>query len=493
MKNRILNIFTLSIVSLVLLTSCNDWLDVKPIDKVLEDEMFESQKGFQTALNGVYIELNSNTLYGSNLSAGMVDVMAQYYKVKGNPDHVQSLYAEYSYAQTSSKAKIDNIWRKSYQVIFNLNTIIETAKADTKVLNEEFREIILGESYALRAMLHFDILRLFGPIYQLEADKESIPYQKGIEFKIENLLSAADVVKEILADITLAETHLANDPVLEKGATFEPDEDGSTRMSYRQQRMNLLATGALKARVHLWSGNTQEALAAAKGVINKTHEADPKLFPFSDYADITSTASPDRIFASEILFGHYNSQRSDIQRLLFTSALSEYVILTMFPERIEAMFDDDNDFRKKLWKLENVDSREVHVFTKYADVAPSGTDLNKLRFDVMARNIVPAFRISEMYLIAAESTSNNAEAVAYINAVRNARNSLSIQFTSEEKERVIGNEYLREFLGEGQMFYYYKRKAFENLPNGGDPTVTFNMDLSNYVLPLPDSEISQRN
>lgn len=493
MKIKILNILILLTVSVVMFTSCNDWLDVRPTDRVLEDEMFESQKGYQTALNGIYIELNSNTLYGSNLSVGMVDVMAQYYKVKGNADHSLALYGEYSYAQAGSKARFDDIWRKSYQVIFNINTIIEKTKADPNVLSEDFREIILGECYALRAMMHFDLLRLFGPIYQLESQKEAIPYQKGIEFNIENLLSANDVIKEILADITLSETHLSNDPVLENGSTFQPAEDGSVRFSYRQQRMNILATKALKARVYLWSGNTQEALAAAKEVISKTHETDPMLFPFSDYADITSTAYPDRIFSSEILFGHYNSRRSDIFRLLFNSALSEYGILTMFEERIEDMFDDDNDFRKKFWRLENVDSREVYVFSKYEDIAITGTDINSLRFDVMVKNIVPAFRMSEMYLIAAEATNDITEAVTYVNAVRNARNCLSIQFTEEEKERVLSNEYLREFLGEGQMFFYYKRKEYKNLPNGGSPTTTFNMDLTNYVLPLPDSEISQRN
>ena len=493
MKNRILNIFILSMVSLVLLTGCNDWLDVKPADKVLEDEMFESQKGFQTALNGVYIELISNTLYGSNLSVGMVDVMAQYYKVRGNNDHAQSLYATYSYAESESKGKINDIWVKAYRVVFNLNTIIEKAEADNKVLNDDYRKIVLGECYALRAMLHFDLLRLFGPIYDNEKDKEAIPYQKKTDFNIEPLLSSADVVKEILADIELAETQLANDPVKEKGATFQPAEDGNIRMEYRQQRMNLLAAGALKARVQLWSGNTQDALAAAKEVIAKTHDADPKLFPFSAYTDITSIASPDRIFSSEILFGHYNSKRTDIFKNLFSSALNEYSILTMFTERIETMFDDDNDFRKKFWGVENVDSKQVNIFRKYAEVNASGTDLNKLKFDVMVRNIVPAIRISEMYLIAAEATTDNSEATKYINAVRNARNSLSLEVTNEEKRRILTNEYRKEFIGEGQMFFYYKRHAFQNLPNGGDPEVTFNMDLTNYVLPLPDSEISQRN
>ena len=43
------------------------------------------------ALNGVYIELNTNELYGRNLTAGALDVMGQYYSV------ASSSHAFYNY------------------------------------------------------------------------------------------------------------------------------------------------------------------------------------------------------------------------------------------------------------------------------------------------------------------------------------------------------------------------------------------------------------
>lgn len=110
MKNKIFNLLTISIISVFVLTGCNDWLDVRPADKVLEDEMFETQKGFETALNGVYIELVSNSLYGSNLSISMVDVMAQYYMVRNNSDHAQRYYANYAFTDATDKNKIEDIW-----------------------------------------------------------------------------------------------------------------------------------------------------------------------------------------------------------------------------------------------------------------------------------------------------------------------------------------------------------------------------------------------
>ena len=40
--------------------SCSNWLDVKPSDRISEDNNFSSLVGFKKTLNGVYIELNSS-------------------------------------------------------------------------------------------------------------------------------------------------------------------------------------------------------------------------------------------------------------------------------------------------------------------------------------------------------------------------------------------------------------------------------------------------
>ena len=45
----------------------------------MEKDLFEEREGFLMALNGVYLNMNSSSNYGGNLSAGIIDVMAQYY------------------------------------------------------------------------------------------------------------------------------------------------------------------------------------------------------------------------------------------------------------------------------------------------------------------------------------------------------------------------------------------------------------------------------
>ena len=62
-------IFTyMMIVLLTTLSSCDSWLDVKPYDKISQDELLSSEAGHIKLLNGIYIELNSDMLYGGALS-----------------------------------------------------------------------------------------------------------------------------------------------------------------------------------------------------------------------------------------------------------------------------------------------------------------------------------------------------------------------------------------------------------------------------------------
>lgn len=79
---KIFKIVKLGLLSLAICattTSCNDWLQVDTEDSIMEGLLFENDEGYMSALNGVYSKMNE--LYGSTLSMGMLDVMAQYYNI----------------------------------------------------------------------------------------------------------------------------------------------------------------------------------------------------------------------------------------------------------------------------------------------------------------------------------------------------------------------------------------------------------------------------
>ena len=164
MKKKI-SIIKSGLLTLLLIatTSCESWIAVEPTDRLSEDKVFSTQKGFLQSLNGVYAEMNNNSVYGGNLSVGLIDVMGQYYD--GGSDNGYAYYypAQYDYTATSLKNTFESVWSKMYNLITSVNIIIEKCE-QTDVLSAQYQKMIKGEALALRAMFHLDLLRIFGPI-----------------------------------------------------------------------------------------------------------------------------------------------------------------------------------------------------------------------------------------------------------------------------------------------------------------------------------------
>ena len=175
------------LIILMSLCSCESWINVTPSDRLSEDMLFKDREGFVKALNGVYIELNTTQLYGLDLTAGALDAMGQYYTNFSSSTHAFHQYIKLIFTGTNEKTLFDNMWKKCYLVIANCNTIIEKCGEKNDNLPEPYFSMIKGEALALRGMLHFDMLRLFGPIPS-ELSKESIPYQTTSKQQMSSLL-----------------------------------------------------------------------------------------------------------------------------------------------------------------------------------------------------------------------------------------------------------------------------------------------------------------
>lgn len=110
---------------------------------------------------------------------------------------------------------------------------------------------------------------------------------------------------------------------------------------------------------------------------------------------------------------------------------------------------------------------------------------------------IPLMRLSEAYYIAAESelvANQNVEAcIGYLNTVRSHRNLIDglSGLTKEEAYEELRKEYLKEFICEGQMYYYYKRLNYERIPieTAVGNSVSTTYVIPNYIFPLPDDEV----
>lgn len=479
-------LYTMILACVALLASCDSWLEVKPYDKISEDELLKSEEGYQKMLNGIYIDLNSEALYGKSLSVEMIEVMGGAYAI-GSETSVWGNYKDldsYKYSTDYWRDRMDQTWNKAYALILNCNKILENIDANQHLFTNGNYYVVKGEAMALRAMLHFDMLRLFGPVYSKDSDKSAIPYYTKQTNTPEPLLSAQDVASYVVADLEEARTLLANDPVKTEGTLMSGSVSGTSNfMRYRALRLNYYAVEALLARAYMYMGDKTNAFKYATDVI-KT--ADNGTFPFVDKNLVVgSPEDPDRIFSSEVLFALTNTSRGNIFKNYFEpSRLPNYVfrmdngLMTkiVYGGAVKTGgYQDDYRYRAN-WVATGSNS----YFYKYKDMVANGSIQNTM---------IPMIRLGEMFLIAAESQSANlANGVQYVNALRRNRGVANLQTLTPD---LLKYEYIRELYGEGQLFYLYKRLYSDIIKSSSSSKNTKASDLV-FVVPLPDSETDNR-
>lgn len=465
-----------------MMVSCDSWLEVKPYDKISEGELQKSEEGYQKMLNGIYIDLNSDALYGQSLSVEMIEVMGGAYAI-GTDNSVWGNYKDlsnYQYGTEYWRNRLDQTWNKAYALILNCNKILENIDQNQGLFTGGNYYAVKGEALALRAMLHFDMLRLFGPVYAKDSDKKAIPYYNKQTNSPEPILTAKEVAEKVVADLEEARILLANDPVKTEGTLMSGSQDGTSNfMRYRALRLNYYAVEALLARVNLYMGNKTEAFKYATDVI-KT--ADQGIFPFVDKSLIIgSPADPDRIFSSEVLFALTNTSRSKIHKNFYDpSRLPNYVFrmddnlmsnIVYGGAATTGGYQDDYRYRAN-W----IATGSNRYFYKYSDMVANGSIQNTM---------IPMIRLGEMFLIAAESQSDNlANGVQYVNALRRNRGVANLQTLTPD---LLKYEYIRELYGEGQLFYLYKRLNSDIITSSNANKNPKASDLI-FVVPLPDSE-----
>ncbi len=475
-------LYTMILACSTMMVSCDSWLEVKPYDKISEGELQKSEEGYQKMLNGIYIDLNSDALYGQSLSVEMIEVMGGAYAI-GTDNSVWGNYKDlsnYQYGTEYWRNRLDQTWNKAYALILNCNKILENIDQNQGLFTGGNYYAVKGEALALRAMLHFDMLRLFGPVYAKDSDKKAIPYYNKQTNSPEPILTAKEVAEKVVADLEEARILLANDPVKTEGTLMSGSQDGTSNfMRYRALRLNYYAVEALLARVNLYMGNKTEAFKYATDVI-KT--ADQGIFPFVDKSlVIGSPADPDRIFSSEVLFALTNTSRSKIHKNFYDpSRLPNYVFrmddnlmsnIVYGGAATTGGYQDDYRYRAN-W----IATGSNRYFYKYSDMVANGSIQNTM---------IPMIRLGEMFLIAAESQSDNlANGVQYVNALRRNRGVANLQTLTSD---LLKYEYIRELYGEGQLFYLYKRLNSDIITSSNANKNPKASDLI-FVVPLPDSE-----
>ena len=486
-------IYTSYIILLsVFMNSCSNWLDVQPKTEVKQDKMFETESGFKDALIGCYILMGDPSLYGKDMTYTFMDVLAQQYEFENalNPYQNAKLYR-----YTTLEGQISNMWTKMYRIIANLNAILESIDVNRDVLHPTNYANIKAEALGLRAFLHFDLLRMFGwgslDKHPENLNKLCIPYVTRYNKESTKQSTVREVLEYLHKDLDEAEELLAYYDLYHKDEQDEnyelPNQDGF--YDNRRSRFNYYAARAIHARVYMWEGNYKKALNKAE-FFTGSHQ--PVAWVDLDRSVINAEKDKrDLIFTTEHIFNldinkMYESLKSYIEQFSNKSGLNVSKNTNFFfhsstraKELYEINAGGEND-QRFLAMYDQVDNAH-YLFLKFKEEPNSVSP---------AKNKMPLIRKPEMFYYVAECYNRLGDvkkAVEMLNAVRQARGinfsyNLPETLSSDEVDNEIRKEWQKEFIGEGQMFYYYKRLGLD-IPGAsvaGDEA---------FIIPLPKKEV----
>ena len=428
-------------------TSCDDFLDITPTGKVIA----KTGKEYRALLTYEYKNFPEDrglaTLRSDEMTLSKASTSTEDY------DSYFDIWAWNDFNQQSTTSSFG--WRRYYHAIYIANYIIENQTKITEATQDEISQLV-GEAYMMRAYCHFLLVNLYADAYTHcnPATTRGIPL--SLEANVNNVLtcsSVEQVYQQVIADIKEAKTRL-------KVAAWD---EGYT------YRFNQISADALLARVYLYKGDWQNALAEAKVVMEKHGELE----------DLTD---------SKVLPNYYKSVESIVA--LEQVMTSGYVKMGV-PSKALVDTYRTGDKRKALYF--KAQTASVYSLIKYGDKGNDGYRCS--------------FRSAEAYLIAAEAAAQNAadnaaaddvnlvEARTYLKALMAKRyaaakyNQYAAELDTMQKAdllKAIYNERTCELAFEGHRWFDLRRTTRPQLSKTyGENSYVLEANDSRYTLRFP--------
>lgn len=506
MKKSALVIAIVCGLSLPALFSCQKWLEATSSSKVTDSKLFSTRSGFHEALNGVYLAMASENAMGRERVL-INDVSCGPFAVAN--ESLYRAWQQHTYNLSAANSAVTSLWLNHYKAVANINKALAELENRRDVVSDELEyNLIKGELLAARALIHFDLMRMYGHTDWGgdNASKLAVPYVTVYGGEPTRQLSYAETQQLLLADISQALECLKEDPVrgLENEA-FESAVNGDGYWTNRQIHLNYYAVEALAARVNLFLGNYVEAARLAEDVAQSA--LSHGLVSWLDAEAMVKqpdVSMRDMSFSCEHLFSLDITSLSQTMLIFFPSIALNTALFYSETAMQEHFVSDQLTGRNDLYE----DVRGPACLLKYT---ASGYQIQKFYASTQSpyKDRFPIIRLSEMYYIMAEAavlSFDFGKAASYLDTVRSHRGittSLSSWINMNDsadnvrKELLaaILEEYLREQMGEGQYIFTLKRFAAryeqEIVEKANKGTAVAIYPISNLILPYPQTEITE--
>lgn len=472
----------------VALASC-DILDKEPSNQWESETAIQTVDDLIYAVNGVY-ESQTNSIDGGTNPFGsyagdfglFADLKGSDYQCVGNNNQATDIS---KYMATATSSMPESIYKRFYLSIARVNKVLE--QVEEAGLSGEDVEACKGELYALRALFHFDLARVFAQLPTVVPDKLDEPdmgivlsTQSYDETFVPQRATLRETYESILADIKKAIDIM--EPIAD---TKDPN---STR-----GHMNYWATLALRARVNLYldelniddtTKHNEQALTDAETIINSGKY---KLYSRADYTSVWAKEFTDESIFEIQVTSLYNPQRNSLGYYTDPAGYAEAGMSDSF---VKEFIGEESTYAYKTTDVrvsegmiaEESDGGENQAY--YTQKYPG-------RDGQIYVNNPKVFRLSEMYLIAAEAalkTNDVTKAAKYIDDLRQQRieGYVAGTTTTVTIEDILTERRL-ELNGEGHMAWdMWRNNEAVNNPAVGEVKPA----AYNAVFPIPQANIN---
>lgn len=401
-KNIILSFLVLSFI----LSSCEeDFLETSPTDALSSDVMFDSYDGAQLALNGMYRLLYSfdDTFYGSALlrhhgcgyHGNILDIdltgedMAMWDRGYG---WYTGTYGWLSHRAADGAVNTGR-WFFFYNLINQANIIILYADEIEDATARQI-EHVKAQALVIRALGYYWVAQKHAHPYRMGRDQSGVPIYLEPAQEGEPRATVGEVFDQIVED-------------LEQAIDYFKGQDNPGYQRHRSH-VNLPIAYGVSARTALAMNDYEAAAEYADLAINSAKDAGRSLFTVGDFS-AESHHLFNTITEDEWLWG---VQISEEHSLIYASFMSHmdgrfmsYASLGGHKKINALLYDemDPNDVRRNLWV-----SLEEHLNPPHGDYDDGHwRQYNNKKF--LAHEVgsftadLVLMRLAEMYLIKAEA------------------------------------------------------------------------------------------
>lgn len=478
-KKRYLFIVGLSILFLGFSSCSEDFLDVPPTNSGDASEAVKTVSDAQVMISGIMRSMTQSSYYGRDFIV--------YAEAKGGEVTTRTLgrgrSSYYDFNHSASTNSEEYFWNGMYNRILQVNSLIQNIENILEEGTEEDFDDLLGQALTARALMYFDLVRLYGKPYTMDKSAYGVP-------NITEPLDAAD--RPLRASVEENYTQILKD--LNEAAPLLSKAKNNGFINY-------YANKAIQARVKLSMANYSEALTDAEEVIKGPYS----LYGNDDWNDSWTTQyGSESIFELAMVPNENDLENGSLsvyyrkRNYQSNSANGQYLAGDYFLAKLE---EDMDDVR---WGVMGDDSENdgdpEHLGSSYkysgninleGDGKSTGTAVN-----------IKVIRLSEMYLIAAEAALHSDKGLAadYLNEIRKRSPNLAPATAGTIDIDMVLNEKSKELFTEGQRYFDLLRLGksitfdddFGDIPSAAlaRPKTLDVTSFDKIILPIPQDEIN---